>query len=95
MFLRQFVALSLIAFSSTALADSVDINLRDNSAQVQYNASMGKDTLADPNFMQVFCTPATTIRCSISACWCRTNCRRARGHSWSRLKGPNRQDQGQ
>jgi hypothetical protein len=45
MFLRQFLALSLIAFSGTALADSVDINLRDNSAQVQYNASMGRDTL--------------------------------------------------
>lgn len=45
MFLHRILALSLIVFSSTALADAVDINLRDNSAQIQYNASMGRDTL--------------------------------------------------
>ncbi|MFZ5523606.1 MAG: YfaZ family outer membrane protein [Pseudomonadota bacterium] len=45
MLLRRILALCLFAFSSTALADSVDLNLRDTSVQVQYNASMGKDTL--------------------------------------------------
>jgi len=45
MFLQRIFALSLLAFSSTALADSVDINLRDSSAQFQYGASMGRDTL--------------------------------------------------
>ena len=45
MYLRRIVALSLLAFSSTALADAVDINLRDTSAQLQYSASMGRDTL--------------------------------------------------
>ena len=45
MFLRQILAFSLVCFSATVLADSVDINLRDSSAQLQYNASMGRDTL--------------------------------------------------
>lgn len=45
MFLRHVLALSLFAFSTTALADAVDINLRDSSAQFQYSASMGRDTL--------------------------------------------------
>jgi len=45
MFLRQIFALSLIGFSSATLADSIDINLRDSSAQFQYAASMGRDTL--------------------------------------------------
>ena len=45
MFLRRIFALSLLTASTTALADSVDINLRDNSAQLQYIASMGHDTL--------------------------------------------------
>lgn len=45
MFLRRILALFLFAFSSTVLADSIDINLRDSSAQFQYGAAMGKDTL--------------------------------------------------
>lgn len=45
MLLRQVLTLSLLCFSATAFADSVDINLRDSSAQLQYNASMGRDTL--------------------------------------------------
>jgi len=45
MFLRRILALSLFAVSSTALADALDINLRDSSAQFQYSASMGRDTL--------------------------------------------------
>jgi hypothetical protein len=45
MFLRGTFALSLLAISTTVLADTVDVNLRDNSAQFQYFASMGRDTL--------------------------------------------------
>jgi predicted enzyme related to lactoylglutathione lyase len=45
MLLRHLVALSLITASSTALADSFDINLRDTSAQLQYSAALGSSTL--------------------------------------------------
>ncbi|MFI4941428.1 MAG: YfaZ family outer membrane protein, partial [Burkholderiales bacterium] len=40
-----FAAFSLLIISATAMADSVDVNLRNNSAQFQYIASMGHDTL--------------------------------------------------
>lgn len=43
--LRPLIALSLLATSSSAVADAVDINLRDSAAQIQYRASMGHDTL--------------------------------------------------
>jgi len=45
MFLRQILAFFMVCFSTTALADALDINLRDSSAQLQYFASMGRDTL--------------------------------------------------
>lgn len=45
MFLRRILALSMFAVSTTVLADTIDINLRDSSAQFQYRASMGRDTL--------------------------------------------------
>lgn len=45
MFARNVVALSLLAASTTVLADTVDINLRDNSAQLQYFAPLGRDTI--------------------------------------------------
>jgi hypothetical protein len=45
MFLRRILALSLLACSTTVLADAFDINLNDTSVQLQYGASMGKDTL--------------------------------------------------
>lgn len=45
MYLRRLFALSLFAASSNVLADSVDLNVRDTSAQFQYSASMGRDTL--------------------------------------------------
>lgn len=45
MFLHRILVLFLLAVSTTALADTVDINLRDSSAQIQYRASMGRDTL--------------------------------------------------
>ena len=43
--LRRIFALSLLTASTSALADTVDVNLRNNSAQFQYMASMGRDTL--------------------------------------------------
>lgn len=45
MFLRRIFALSMFTVSATALADTVDINMRDSSAQLQYSASLGRDTL--------------------------------------------------
>lgn len=45
MFLRRFLLISLLAASNSALADTIDINLRDSSAQLQYSVSMGRDTL--------------------------------------------------
>lgn len=45
MLLRRILALSLFAVSTTTLADAIDINLRDSSAQLRYGASMGRDTL--------------------------------------------------
>lgn len=45
MLLRNILALTLLTASTTALADNVDINLRDNSVQLQYGASIGRDSL--------------------------------------------------
>lgn len=45
MLLRGTFTLFLLTISTTLLADTVDVNLRDNSAQFQYFASMGRDTL--------------------------------------------------
>jgi hypothetical protein len=45
MLLRGTFALTLLTISAAAMADTVDVNLRDNSAQFQYFASMGRDTL--------------------------------------------------
>jgi hypothetical protein len=42
---RHLVALSLIAASGSAFADTFDINLRDTSAQLQYRAALGSTTL--------------------------------------------------
>ena len=50
MFLRHLVALSFFAFSTTVLADTIDVNVRDTSAQVQYKSSMGRDTLGKTEF---------------------------------------------
>jgi hypothetical protein len=56
MLLRRTVALSLlavsttVAFSTLALADTIDINLRDTSAQLQYKSSMGRDALGKTEF---------------------------------------------
>lgn len=45
MSLRNFFALSLLTASTAVLADTVDINLRDTSVQLQYAASVGRDSL--------------------------------------------------
>jgi hypothetical protein len=56
MFLRRIVALSLLSISTmatvstTAMADTIDINLRDTSAQFQYKSSMGRDALGKTEF---------------------------------------------
>ncbi len=50
MLLHRLIALSLLTISSTALADTVDINLRDSSAQIQYRSSMGRDALGKTEF---------------------------------------------
>jgi hypothetical protein len=50
MLLRRIVALSLLAVSTSALADTIDINLSDTSAQFQYKSSMGRDALGKTEF---------------------------------------------
>ena len=56
MLLRRIVALSLLAasisvtVSNTTMADTIDINLRDTSAQFQYKSSMGRDSLGKTEF---------------------------------------------
>jgi hypothetical protein len=50
MLLRRIVALSLLAVSTTAMADTIDFNLRDTSAQFQYKSSMGRDALGNTEF---------------------------------------------
>jgi hypothetical protein len=56
MLLSRIVVLSLLAVSTsvtvstTALADTIDINLRDTSAQFQYKSSMGRDALGKTEF---------------------------------------------
>lgn len=45
MFFYRILALSLLAFSTTVLADAFDVNMNDTSVQLQYRASMGHDTL--------------------------------------------------
>ncbi len=42
---RNIVALSLLVFGSTAMADTIDLNLRNSAAQLQYATSMGRDSL--------------------------------------------------
>jgi hypothetical protein len=45
-----FACSTLAAFSTPALADTVDINLRDTSAQFQYISSLGRDPLGNTKF---------------------------------------------
>jgi hypothetical protein len=42
---RNIVALSLLTLASTAIADTIDLNLRNSSAQVQYSSAMGRAAL--------------------------------------------------
>lgn len=50
MSLHRIVALSLLSASTTVLADSFDINLRDTSAQFQIKSAMGRDALGKTEF---------------------------------------------
>ncbi len=50
MLLRCLVTLSLLAASSTSFAEALDINLRDKSAQLQYQFSKGSDALGKSDF---------------------------------------------
>jgi YfaZ precursor len=45
MLLRRVVALSLLTLATTAMADTIDLNLRNSSAQFQYSSAMGRDSL--------------------------------------------------
>lgn len=42
---RNIIAFSLLTFATTAIADTIDLNLRNSSAQVQYSAAMGRAAL--------------------------------------------------
>lgn len=44
---RNVFALSMLALSTTAMADSIDLNLRNSSAQFQYSTAMGRDALGN------------------------------------------------
>jgi hypothetical protein len=50
MLLRRVVALSLLTLCTTAMADTMDLNLRNSSAQFQYSAAMGRDSLGKTEF---------------------------------------------
>ena len=50
MFLSRIVAIFLLAISTTAMADTIDLNFRDTSAQFQYKSSMGRDALGKTEF---------------------------------------------
>lgn len=45
MFFRSILVISLFSVANVAVADTLDINLRDSSAQLRYSASLGHDTL--------------------------------------------------
>lgn len=47
---RYVVALSLLTLSTAAMADSIDLNLRNSSAQFQYSTAMGRDALGKTEF---------------------------------------------
>lgn len=47
---RNIVALSLLTLSTAAMADSIDLNLRNSSAQFQYSSAMGRDALGKTEF---------------------------------------------
>ncbi len=47
---RYVCTLALLTFSATSFAESLDINLRDKSAQLQYQFSKGSDTLGKSDF---------------------------------------------
>ena len=44
---RNIFALSLLTLSTAAMADSIDLNLRNSAAQFQYSTAMGRDALGN------------------------------------------------
>jgi hypothetical protein len=50
MLLRRIVVISLLTACTTAMADTIDLNLRNSSVQFQYNSAMGRDTLGKTEF---------------------------------------------
>lgn len=48
------LAVALALASSSAWADAIDINLGDNSAQLQYSSAMGRDSLGKSEFHMGF-----------------------------------------
>lgn len=50
MLLRSLVSVSLLALSANVLADAIDINLRDTSAQLQYKAPIGGTNMGKAEF---------------------------------------------
>lgn len=50
MLLRHIVALSLLTICTTVMADTIDLNLRNSSAQFQYSSAMGRDALGKTEF---------------------------------------------
>ncbi len=50
MLLRRIVALFLLTLCTTAMADTIDLNLRNSSAQFQYSAAMGRNNLGKTEF---------------------------------------------
>jgi YfaZ precursor len=45
MLLSRIVALSFLTLCTTAMADTIDLNLRNSSAQFQYSSAMSRDSL--------------------------------------------------
>jgi hypothetical protein len=50
MLLHRVVVLFLLTFATTAMADTIDLNLRNSSAQFQYSSAMGRDALGKSEF---------------------------------------------
>jgi YfaZ precursor len=47
---HSLIISTMVTVSTTALADTLDINLRDSSAQFQYKSSLGRDPLGKTEF---------------------------------------------
>ena len=50
MLTRSIVALSLLLFGTSAMADAIDLNLRNSAAQFRYSSAMGREALGKTSF---------------------------------------------